>query len=127
MKWGFESSATGNRYLRVNINGQLIIEEQKRMLDEIAGLAQWNPETPILFDNRNLDLTQTNSEIIRLSVTVLIEFTKNLPKTKIAGLVATDLNFGFGRQFETLYEIENGASFRIFRDETTAIQWLLEE
>jgi len=127
MKWGFDFSEIKNRYLRVNIDGQLIIEEQKRMLDEITGLEAWHPEIPILFDNRKLDMSQANSQIIRRSVTVLIEFTKNLPKTKIAGLVATDLNFGFGRQFETLYEIENGASFRIFRDEKIAIEWLLEE
>ncbi|MBS1792854.1 MAG: hypothetical protein JSS81_03310 [Acidobacteria bacterium] len=94
------------------------------MFEEITTLDEWQPGLPILFDNRRLEMFAVDTQIIRQSVVIMQKFSRRHPATKIAGLVATNLNFGLGRQFETFTEIEGGTGFRLFRDEAQAVEWL---
>ncbi|MBS1794951.1 MAG: hypothetical protein JSS81_13910 [Acidobacteria bacterium] len=113
-------------YLRVTTCERLLVDDQQRMFNEISALPEWTDGMPILFDNRLLDLSVSDSNLIRDSVQVLLNFCRKNPATKIAGLVDSTVNFGFGRQFEIIFEIEGGVKFHLFRDEIQALGWLMQ-
>src|ERR1044072_183286 len=125
MRWNFELLSSNN-CLRVATEGTFTLEEQSRMFLEIQLFDQWQPEIPILFDNRHIEMKEVNLEIIRKSVEIMQRFSHNYPVCRIAGLVNEGLNFGLGRQFEIVTELEGGTGFRLFKSERMALEWLLK-
>ncbi|MEK7723874.1 MAG: hypothetical protein AAB336_05965 [Acidobacteriota bacterium] len=123
MKWSF-NFLEEQQVLVVTVIGQFSLEEQKKMFEDISSAEQWCDGIPILFDNRKLRMNDVDGEVIRKSVFVLKNFCDIYPKSKIAGLVNADINFGLGRQFESYSEIDGEMQFRLFKDEILAIEWL---
>lgn len=123
MKWSF-NFLEEQQVLIVTVIGKFSLEQQKKMYEEVSFAENWCDGIPILFDSRKLRMIDVDGETIRKSVKVLKNFSVNYPNSKIAGLVNADINFGFGRQFESYSEIEGEITFRLFKDEIPAIEWL---
>jgi hypothetical protein len=81
----------------------------------------------VLFDNRRIDMSGSDENVIRESVDIVQEFMRNLHIERVAGLVDSGLNFGVGRQFEILTDVVGGHGFRLFKDEQLALRWLRGE
>lgn len=123
MEWNFQWIEP-HRILRVATVGCFSLERQARMFGEILAVDGWQTGTPIIFDNRFLKMKDVNVEVIRESVQIVSEFNRCYSKAPIAGIVEHNINFGFGRQFETICEFADGTEFRLFDDEALAIDWL---
>lgn len=125
MEWEFKFLSSPD-YLRVTVKGQLTLEKQIEMFEEILSLAEWRSGMPILFDNRQLEMKGVKGPLISDSAKIVQEFYLKHPMTKIAGLVVEGVNFGLGRQFEIYTDVKGGADFRLFKDENLALEWLLK-
>lgn len=125
MKWDLVYLSNPD-YLLVTVYEQFTLKEQIQMFEEILAIEEWTSGVPILFDNRLLVMNNIDSSTIENSVIIMQNFCRQHSETKIAGLVNQGLNFGLGRQFETIIEIKGNARFRIFKDKDIALNWLLD-
>lgn len=123
MKWKLDFLKQ-QRILLITVSELFSLEEQKMMFENIVSFTGWNPQIPILFDNRELDMQDVYGDTIRESVAVLSQFIAKYPGLKIAGLVKDNINFGLGRQFENYSQAKREIAFRLFKDEDQAFDWL---
>ena len=126
MEWRIELEAEGH-VVRVTTSGLFLLRDQERMFGELARHPVFTPGSPVLFDNRRLDLSGSNADIMRTSVAIVQRFLHDQRVDRIAGLVEGELNFGMGRQFEILTEVTGGHGFRLFTNEELALGWLRGE
>lgn len=126
MDWTIELNKI-DQYLLVTTRGKFRIEEQRKMFQEIMDFSGWCKCSPILFDNRLLDLSDSNPDIMRESAQINEKFITKYGIERLAGLVNDGVNFGIGRQFMTLFEIEGGKGFLLFKDFDLALKWLKKE
>lgn len=126
MDWKIELNDE-NEYILITTDGQFTLEEQKKMFQDLCGFQKFSPDLPILFDNRKIIMKGTDVEIMRKSVSVVQNFIKSHKIKRLAGMVEEGVNFGRGRQFEILTEVAGGYGFRLFKDESLAVQWLKGE
>lgn len=126
MNWSFRLADDG-RYLLVTTDGRFTLADQQQMFDELGALPAVITTPRILFDNRRLDLTESNLNVITRSVQIVKRFIDEHRIERLAGLVDQGVNFGVGRQFETLTDLAGGHGFRLFKDEALAICWLRGE
>lgn len=97
------------------------------MFRQISLFPEWNRTVPILFDNRLLELSGSNYDLIRQSALLNEEFIKANSIERLAGVVNDGINFGVGRQFATLFEVVGGNGFRLFKEMDLALRWLRKE
>lgn len=126
MEWTIEYSDP-ERCLFVATTGKLLIDDQKEMFRQISLFPEWNRTVPILFDNRLLELSGSNYDLIRQSALLNEEFIKANSIERLAGVVNDGINFGVGRQFATLFEVVGGNGFRLFKEMDLALRWLRKE
>lgn len=126
MEWTFEYSDR-ERCLFVTTTGKLLIDDQEEMFRQISLYPEWNSTVPILFDNRLLELSESNYDLIRQSAQINEEFIKVNCIDRLAGVVNDGVNFGVGRQFATLFEVVGGNGFRLFKEMDLALKWLRKE
>lgn len=123
MEWTIELQGDG-KVIRVTTNGPFQLRQQREMFEELGAHPRFSQSLPVLFDNRQLDLSDSDVDVIRQSVDVVQEFMRAQHVERLAGLVDSGVNFGVGRQFETLTGVAGGHGFRLFKDEALALRWL---
>lgn len=126
MEWRIELQGDG-RVIRVSTSGPFQIREQRQMFEELGAYPAISRRLPVLFDNRQIDMTNSDEKVIRESVSIVQEFMRELGIERLAGLVDNGFNFGVGRQFEILTDVAGGHGFRLFADEGLALRWLRGE
>ena len=126
MEWKIELEADG-RVVRVTTTGLFRLRDQERMFEDLAKHPAFSPGSPVLFDNRRLDMSGSDADIMQESVEIVQRFIRNQRIDRLAGLVDSAVNFGVGRQFELLTELAGGHGFRLFKDEQLALGWLRGE
>lgn len=94
------------------------------MFEELGTQLAISHKPAVLFDNRRIDMSGSNENVIQQSVDIAQEFMRKLHIQRLAGLVDKGFNFGVGRQFEILTEVSGGHGFRLFSDEKLALRWL---
>jgi len=94
------------------------------MFEELGAHPAFSRWLPVLFDNRQIDMSGSDVNVIRQSVDIAQEFMRKLHIERLAGLVDDGFNFGVGRQFEILTDVAGGGGFRLFNDEQLARRWL---
>jgi hypothetical protein len=113
--------------IRVTTRGPFQLAQQRRMFEELAAHPASTQRLPVLFDNRRIDMSNSDENSIRQSVDIVQEFRRKLRIERLAGLVDKGFNFGVGRQFEILTDLAGGGGFRLFSDEQLALRWLRGE
>jgi hypothetical protein len=126
MEWRIDLQGDG-KLIRVTTNGPFQLRQQRAMFEELGAHPGFSQRLPVLFDNRRLDLTGSDVDLIRQSVEIVQEFMRTQRVERLAGLVDGGVNFGVGRQFETLTDVVGGHGFRLFKDEALALRWLRGE
>lgn len=126
MEWTIELQADGT-VIRVSTGGPFQLRQQRQIFEELGGHPAFSQMLPVLFDNRQLDMSGSDVNVIRQSVDIAQEFMRKLHIGRLAGLVDKGLNFGVGRQFEILTDVAGGGGFRLFNDEQVALRWLRGE
>ena len=126
MEWRIELQGDG-RLMRVATAGPFQLRQQRQMFEEMAAHPAFSQRLPVLFDNRQIDMRDSDQNVIRASVDIVQEFMRKLHIERLAGLVDKGFNFGVGRQFEILTDVTGGDGFRLFNDEQLALRWLRGE
>lgn len=126
MEWVFALDGDG-RVMRIDTSGHFGLPDQERMFEELGAHPSFSSSLAFLFDNRRLDLSGSNFDVIRESVEVVQRFVRTRRVERLAGLVNPGADFGVGRQFELLTDAAGGHGFRIFVDEHLALRWLRGE
>lgn len=126
MEWRIEPLRDG-RLIRVSTGGPFQLRQQRQMFEELGAHPAFSHGLPVLFDNRQIDMSGSDVNMIQQSVEIALEFMRKLHIDRLAGLVDEGFNFGVGRQFEILTEIAGGDGFRLFNNEQLAIRWLRGE
>jgi hypothetical protein len=127
MNWKIEKlEDTG--YVRVTFEGKFDISRHKEMFNDIISQEFWQPDTPLLMDNRNLDFGEIDyTTMTQISHNFQL-FSNEIGKGRAAMLMKSMLDFGYGRQFEMISEIKVGKTqMRVFRDEEEALTWLMRK
>lgn len=122
MEWDIRHADEG--YLIVTTGGLFTLADQRTMFDDLRALPAESARRRILFDNRRLDLTGSNLDMMTRSVQIVQAYIDEKHIERMAGLVDEGANFGVGRQFQTLTELDGGHGFRLFKDEALAVSWL---
>ncbi|HWA75491.1 MAG TPA: hypothetical protein VG937_24315 [Polyangiaceae bacterium] len=126
MEWRIELQDDG-KLIRITTNGPFQLGQQRQMFEELGAHPAFTPGLAVLFDNRRLDLTGSDVNVIQESVEIVQEFVRTQHIERLAGLVDDGLNFGVGRQFEILTDVAGGHGFRLFKEEELALRWLRGE
>ncbi len=126
MKWNIGLSAD-RTYIVITTEGQFTLADQRKMFLDLSAFQAGSPDLPILFDNRHIEMTGSNLNIIRESVIIVQDFIRSHGVSRLAGMVNEGVNFGVGRQFEIMTDVVGGHGFRLFHDENLAISWLRGE
>jgi hypothetical protein len=126
MEWRIEFQAD-ERLIRITTSGPFQLGQQRQMFEELSTHPAFLSGLAVLFDNRRLDLTETDVDVIKQSVEIVQAFIRTQHIERLAGLVDNGFNFGVGRQFEILTDVVGGHGFRLFKDEQLALRWLHDE
>lgn len=124
MNWKIENIES-DHYVRVTFEGKFDISQHREMFNDIISQEFWQPDTPLLMDNRNLDFGEIDFKTMRQLSFNFQGFSEKLGKGKAAMLMVSILDFGYGRQFEMLSEFKGETKMRVFTNEEEALKWLL--
>jgi hypothetical protein len=108
----------------VTLRGAFSVEAHRRMVSDVVGHPEWQPGRPVLFDNRQLDLTHTHYADIMATRDNHAAQDDAIGEARSAILVAPGASFGVMRQFELVAEGAVEADLHIFTDEAKAREWL---
>ena len=125
MKWNIDHSNLPV-YVRVTVEGQPAVEDNRAMWDEILASEHWKPGTSILYDNSRLDaLGTTATRITEESVRYFIEREAEIGPTCIAVYRGTRDIPTYSRQFQYAIRLRGSSVIiRNFADEDAAVEWL---
>lgn len=124
MHWTFARSKIPN-YFRVTTEGSMNVSDLEKMFLEIPVAAGWESGLPILFDNRQLDISGGYDEM-RNASKVLERRIGLLGTGRVASLMDSPEDFGRSRQIVTMMNPEETTSVvHTFYDEKKAISWVI--
>jgi hypothetical protein len=122
MHWTFEYDERAN-LVRVNVAGKFSLEGHSKKMDELETQDYWKPGINVLFDCREVDLSDTGFADIKALADNFVADDRLLGCSKIALLMKTITDYGRGRQFEMLTDEKMCADIRNFMDEKQAVRW----
>lgn len=123
MKWAIEN-VEEQHFIRIVLSGDFSLNDMSRAVEELFSSEFWKSGTPVLFDETDLNLSETSLEVIRDSSNVFVEHAPHYGNSKIAVLAGSITDFARGRQFELLAGNKVNANIRIFMEEREALNWL---
>ncbi|HRH41639.1 MAG TPA: STAS/SEC14 domain-containing protein [Pyrinomonadaceae bacterium] len=126
MNWKIENIES-DHYVRVTFEGKFDSSQYREMLNDIISQEFWQPDTPLLMDNRNLDFGEIDFKTMRQLSLNFQSFAERIGKGKAAMLMKSILDFGYGRQFEILSDLRGETKMHVFTDEEKALNWLLRK
>jgi hypothetical protein len=126
MHWKIENIES-DHYVRVTFEGKFDISQHMEMFNDIVSQEFWQPDTPLLMDNRNLDFGQIDYTVMGQLSNNFQGFSEKLGKGRAAMLMKSVLDFGYGRQFEMISESRGETQMRVFTDEEEALKWLVRK
>lgn len=126
MKWDIKFDKA-NGFIRANQSGSFCLEEQSAFLSEIVNSPDWLHGIPLLIDFCELSVENIFYNEVSSVSGQIFSLKEKLGPGKIALLCADETQFGLGRQFQIMAEIDLGREIRVYRDESSAITFLTRE
>lgn len=123
MNWTVQKLET-EPFVRVAAQGVFDPDEHLEMLDDLLSRRFWQPETPVLFDFRNVEFGETNLDDVRQASLNRQKNDARFGCAKSAFLMKSLTDFARGRQFQLLTEDKVCAALRIFMEEDQALHWV---
>ena len=94
------------------------------MIQEVVSQKFWKPGTNLLIDDRKVEFSGTDVDLIRKVSENFRSFGKEIGDGKVAILMDSLTDYARGRQFELLTDYKMSAEIRAFMDEEKALDWL---
>jgi hypothetical protein len=126
MNWTIEYVKSDN-FVKVTCNGVFTIEKLPEYFTRLISSVFWKPGMNLLVDNQHSTLCQNTLEKMRKASNDYQLVSGQLGDGKMALLMDSVCNYGYGRQFQTLSENKGQSDIRIFDDEKKALDWMHEE
>ncbi|MGC2238851.1 MAG: hypothetical protein WA584_22035 [Pyrinomonadaceae bacterium] len=111
-------------FVRITLEGDFDIKDFFEIFGSLFALEYWQMGMHLLFDDSRLNLSEINYEMIRHASDCYSHHYSNIGDGKIAMLMKSVPDFGRGRQFQLLTEMQVPANINIFTDEAEAVIWL---
>ena len=108
-----------DKFVKVTCKGIFSIEKLPECFKKLLACAFWKPGMNLLIDNQKLTLCQTDLEKMRTASNDYQQVSGQLGKGKMALLMKSVVNYGLGRQFQTLSEEKGQSDIQVFNDEKT--------
>ncbi len=125
MEWTVEFEAHP-RHVRVTTRGIFLVVDHLRMIEDILGRPFWAPDTAVLFDHRQLDMSGATYATMEAASRNHLQHDDRIGSGKAAVVMASAADFGSARQFEMLVDGQVAANLRVFLSPTEAMRWLLD-
>jgi hypothetical protein len=125
MQWTLEFGEPCGAAL-VRTSGVFTAVDHGKMVVDIVSHPDWYPGHHILFDHRELSFDGTGyAEILQVRDNHA-KHEARIGNARSAILMKSAADYGFGRQFEMLFEGHVSAQVQIFTDEEAATRWLCD-
>lgn len=123
MEWLVELDER-ERFIRATQWDEFDLDDQARFLSDIFTCPEWRPGLGVLFDYRDLKVTELAEADLAAIRVILQSARRRLEASKLALLCDSDELFEVGRYFGELMAEKMENRVVIFRDENAAIEWL---
>src|SRR5215207_4126 len=124
MYWSFEPFHSPD-YVLISAGGQFTDTDFADMLDELYRLDYWAPRTPILLDERGVDLSPATTEQLVNAAEYFLDQNAQLGYTKIAVLLRSHGAARVAERFGEAVRSQTKAVVEAFRDRKEAEAWLV--
>lgn len=110
-----------------NLTVVTVVDEvdAEQVLSQIISFLTGEPTQLVLWDIREGSLARLSSEDMRMIIQRGAQFADRRKGGRTAIVCSTDIDYGFGRMFETLASLQHiPFEISVFRDLSEAKQWL---
>ena len=111
-------------YLEVKLSGRPTPDAFDKYFEALLAHDDWNPGTPILTDETNLDAGTTTVREVRDIAEVCARRKSELGPVRTAILVAGDFEYGMNRMWDAFIEGKWDVESALFRSRDEALAWL---
>lgn len=125
MEWRIERADQAG-LLRVVMSGPFSIEGYARMFEDIAAAYSSPSESRILFDERDVDISNVNYAEIMTASNLFLNNDSIVAAKKAALLVDSGFKYRVSKQFETITSPHTRVALNTFLDENEAVDWLMQ-
>jgi hypothetical protein len=125
MNWTIEYMKS-DKYVKVTCKGVFLIEYLPEYFKKLFSCKYWKPGMNLLIDNQNLTFDQINIKKMRKASNDYQLVSGEFGEGKLALLMNSVVNYGFGRQFQTLSEDKGQSEIQIFDNAKKARNWMQE-
>lgn len=123
MEWSFNPSQSPE-FIRIVTSGVFSSTQFSEMYDDLTSLEYWRFGTPLLFDNRKLDLTAADPLELMKASDLVVSRNPELAFTPIATLFDSPESMEIGERFGQITDHRSLADVRRFLKEAEAVEWL---
>jgi hypothetical protein len=110
--------------IAISIRGMVSLDDIEALNATIISDSHWRKGLGLLFDSTKVEYpTEPPLDMSRVADTVA-KMNGEFIQSKMAMVVATNLQFGLARQYQILVESRGGSPVGVFRDDAAAIDWL---
>ena len=115
---------TGTGFLEIKLSGKANLDVYRATLNALNAHDEWDPGTPLLLDETELDTSALTNAEVKAIAEMFTGMRAVLGQSKVATVVARDLEFGMHRMFEVYVGDKIDTRGRLFRSRTEAVAWL---
>ena len=112
-------------YVHAYQSGNYSVCEESAFLRAIFMSPFWAPGKPLIIDYSSLSMDNFGYASIEMAKVQFASENRNLGMGKLALLCDSDEKFGVGRQLQSLIQFDLNSEICVFRDERTAVDWLI--
>jgi hypothetical protein len=123
MKWKVELDESGE-FVRAREWDKFTLDDQAQFLADIFIGPHWRHGIGVLFDYRDLIVTDLSEGDLATIRVIFQSARKRLDSSKIALLSNTDELFEVGKHFAEMLAEKMENKVVVFRDENAAVEWL---
>ena len=124
MEWKVEPDESRG-FVRAMQWGEFSLDDQASFLTDLFTGPHWSPGLGVLFDYRGLIVGKLDEGDLAVVSTIFQSARRRLGSSKFALLCDSDELFEVGKHFGMLLAPKLDNELFIFRDEETAINWLV--
>ena len=126
MDWAI-SVSEGTKIIRVELSGDYDITHYAALLKEISGTLQEHPTSPLLFDDRRLDVSRITPNEMLVSNSIFADSTLGSSVRRIAVLVESEVEYERAANWSRMTRTRAMTRIGVFRDEGEAVEWLTSD
>lgn len=123
MEWTITQQGTPP-LVTVRVSGFFTFEGCRSAVEELVRIK--DPLTPLLFDDREVDFSAVDAEVLLAMNGLLAENARTFAYSKMAILVGSEQGRTIADQWRRLANSSNRANVAVFTSEPEALAWLAE-